>query len=160
MVTTRRGAKSSPEPEPPSENSPQTTPQSTPLLGGSSEAGGGSQSGRGPADGEAQRSTAGHSVEGSAVRSRHAAGAAAGPSGPAVADKAHRGVVGGDGKQSPAAGASVDLIGASVAILAWMICSSYLILLHKRILVDEGFQYPLALTGMGQIFQSLAGNPW
>ena len=47
---------------------------------------------------------------------------------------------------------------ALAALLAWTAASSTLIVVNKRVMVDDGFAYPLALTGLGQLVS--AGLAW
>jgi drug/metabolite transporter (DMT)-like permease len=42
-------------------------------------------------------------------------------------------------------------LAAALSLLAWALASSALIFMNKRIMVDVGFAYPLALTGAGQL---------
>ena len=44
-----------------------------------------------------------------------------------------------------------------IALLAYLLCSSLIVVLNKRLLVDEGFHFPLALTGLGQMVSAAAG---
>lgn len=44
---------------------------------------------------------------------------------------------------------------AVAASLAWMVASSGLIMLNKRLL-SRGFTYPMALSGLGMAFSSVA----
>lgn len=45
----------------------------------------------------------------------------------------------------------------AVALTLWMVVSSLVILLNKRILVEDGFSYPLTLSALGQFASALAG---
>ncbi|CAD7700494.1 unnamed protein product [Ostreobium quekettii] len=42
------------------------------------------------------------------------------------------------------------------ASIGWMLASTALILLNKHLMVTDGFKYPMALSGMGMVFSSLA----
>ena len=44
-------------------------------------------------------------------------------------------------------------VGASVA---WMVVSSSLILVNKHLMSNDGFHYPMALSGLGMGFSALA----
>ncbi len=39
----------------------------------------------------------------------------------------------------------------------YLLSSSLIIILNKRLMVDDGFKYPMALTGMAQLAGALAG---
>ena len=43
------------------------------------------------------------------------------------------------------------------ALVLWFVSSSAIIVLNKRLLVDEGFAYPLTLTGLSQFVSALGG---
>ena len=45
------------------------------------------------------------------------------------------------------------------ALLLYLLSSSYIIILNKQLMVDDGFKFPLALTGLSQVAGALAGNP-
>jgi hypothetical protein len=49
------------------------------------------------------------------------------------------------------AAAAPSQLAAALSLLAWALASSALIFMNKRIMVDVGFAYPLALTGAGQL---------
>jgi hypothetical protein len=56
--------------------------------------------------------------------------------------------------------AKVLSAGLSVSSLVlYLSSSSLIIILNKRLMVDDGFKYPLALTGLAQIAGALAGAP-
>lgn len=69
-----------------------------------------------------------------------------------MSKKSGRTLAGGDlstKKGAPTLSSASPLAGA-LAMLAWAAASSALIFMNKRIMVDVGFKYPLALTGAGQ----------
>ena len=43
------------------------------------------------------------------------------------------------------------------ALVLWFVSSSAIIVVNKRLLVDEGFAYPLTLTGLSQFVSALGG---
>ena len=43
------------------------------------------------------------------------------------------------------------------ALLLYLLSSSYIIILNKQLMVDDGFKFPLALTGLSQVAGALAG---
>ena len=43
------------------------------------------------------------------------------------------------------------------SLLLYLASSSLIIILNKRLMVDDGFKYPLALTGMAQLTGALSG---
>lgn len=52
---------------------------------------------------------------------------------------------------------NIDLqILAVVACLAWMAVSSGLILVNKYIMSTDNFHFPMALSGLGMVFSSVA----
>lgn len=44
-----------------------------------------------------------------------------------------------------------------LALVLWFVSSSAIIVVNKRLLVDEGFAYPLTLTGLSQFVSALGG---
>ena len=53
--------------------------------------------------------------------------------------------------------ALVKAIESTGALLLYLLSSSLIIILNKRLMVDDGFKFPLALTGMSQVAGALAG---
>ncbi|EIE19444.1 hypothetical protein COCSUDRAFT_67899 [Coccomyxa subellipsoidea C-169] len=52
------------------------------------------------------------------------------------------------------------VVGAALSVsslVLYLLSSSYIILLNKRLMVDDGFKYPLALTGLAQLAGAIAG---
>lgn len=43
------------------------------------------------------------------------------------------------------------------SLVLYLLSSSLIIILNKRLMVDDGFKYPMALTGMAQLAGALAG---
>lgn len=43
------------------------------------------------------------------------------------------------------------------SLVLYLLSSSYIILLNKRLMVDDGFKFPLALTGLAQLAGAVAG---
>ena len=43
------------------------------------------------------------------------------------------------------------------ALVLWFVSSSAIIIVNKRLLVDEGFAYPLTLTGLSQFVSAFGG---
>lgn len=53
------------------------------------------------------------------------------------------------------------VVGAALSVsslVLYLLSSSYIILLNKRLMVDDGFKYPLALTGLAQLAGAIAGE--
>ncbi len=46
------------------------------------------------------------------------------------------------------------------SLVLYLLSSSYIILLNKRLMVDDGFKYPLALTGLAQLAGAIAGEAY
>ena len=46
---------------------------------------------------------------------------------------------------------------STASLVLYLLSSSYIILLNKRLMVDDGFKYPLALTGLAQLAGAVAG---
>lgn len=44
------------------------------------------------------------------------------------------------------------------SLVLYLLSSSYIILLNKRLMVDDGFKYPLTLTGLAQLAGAVAGQ--
>ena len=53
--------------------------------------------------------------------------------------------------------AFVKGIQSTGALLLYLLSSSYIIILNKQLMVDDGFKFPLALTGLSQVAGALAG---
>jgi len=62
-------------------------------------------------------------------------------------------------RPAPAAGAGgwKDWVLPLLALVLWFVSSSAIIVVNKRLLVDEGFAYPLTLTGLSQFVSALGG---
>jgi len=54
--------------------------------------------------------------------------------------------------------ALLKAIQSTGALLLYLLSSSYIIILNKQLMVDDGFKFPLALTGLSQVAGALAGN--
>jgi len=54
--------------------------------------------------------------------------------------------------------AFLKAIQSTGALLLYLLSSSYIIILNKQLMVDDGFKFPLALTGLSQVAGALAGN--
>lgn len=53
--------------------------------------------------------------------------------------------------------ALVKAVQSTTALLLYLLSSSLIIILNKRLMVDDGFKFPLALTGLSQVAGALAG---
>ena len=53
--------------------------------------------------------------------------------------------------------AFVKAVQSTGALLLYLLSSSYIIILNKQLMVDDGFKFPLALTGLSQVAGALAG---
>lgn len=69
----------------------------------------------------------------------------------------------GGGRRAKGAGGGGGWLEAWVlpigALVLWFVSSSAIIVVNKRLLVDEGFAYPLTLTGLSQFVSALGGAP-
>ena len=53
--------------------------------------------------------------------------------------------------------AFVKAVQSTGALVLYLLSSSYIIILNKQLMVDDGFKFPLALTGLSQVAGALAG---
>ena len=58
------------------------------------------------------------------------------------------------GKQA----ALVQAVQSTCALVLYLLSSSLIIILNKHLMVDDGFKFPLALTGLSQVAGALAGK--
>ncbi len=53
--------------------------------------------------------------------------------------------------------AIMQAVQSTCALVLYLLSSSLIIILNKRLMVDDGFKFPLALTGLSQVAGALAG---
>ena len=53
--------------------------------------------------------------------------------------------------------AFVKAVQSTGALVLYLLSSSYIIILNKQLMVDDGFKFPLTLTGLSQVAGALAG---
>ena len=54
--------------------------------------------------------------------------------------------------------AVMQAVQSTCALVLYLLSSSLIIILNKRLMVDDGFRFPLALTGLSQVAGALAGK--
>ena len=54
--------------------------------------------------------------------------------------------------------AIMHAVQSTCALVLYLLSSSLIIILNKRLMVDDGFKFPLALTGLSQVAGALAGK--
>ena len=54
--------------------------------------------------------------------------------------------------------AIMQAVQSTCALVLYLLSSSLIIILNKRLMVDDGFKFPLALTGLSQVAGALAGD--
>ena len=54
--------------------------------------------------------------------------------------------------------AIMQAVQSTCTLVLYLLSSSFIIILNKRLMVDDGFKFPLALTGLSQVAGALAGE--